>query len=196
MPEENTRERILASVVDTLARSGMAGTGLRDLASAAGVSHRTLLYHFGSRDALVLEALRELRDRQFAQLTHTLGNPGATPPPQDLARGVWKNISASESSDWFKLFFEAYVASLRAPDAYEEFLDGVVHRWVGLIDAIFEEQWPHLENDEAGTLLLAALRGLHLDLLATGDRARVERALETLLRFFAPPAPTEGERSR
>ena len=59
---ETTRDRILRRVTEKLARSGLAGTGLRDLAAAAGVSHRTLLYHFGSRDELVLEALGELRD--------------------------------------------------------------------------------------------------------------------------------------
>ena len=90
----------------------------------------------------------------------------------------------------------ADVASLRAPDDYEEFLDGAVHRWVGLTDSIFEEQWPHLAGDEAGTLILAALRGLHLDLLAKSDRARVETALETSLRLFEQPAPTEGKRGR
>ena len=90
----------------------------------------------------------------------------------------------------------AYVASLRAPDVYEEFLDGAVHRWVGLVDAIREDQWPHLEGAEGGTLILTALRGLHVDLLATSDRARVGRALETLLRLFERPAPTVGERGR
>jgi hypothetical protein len=33
------------------------------------------------------------------------------------------------------------------------------------------------------TLLLAATRGLLLDLCATGDRARVERAMEALAQF-------------
>ena len=175
-------------MTEKLARSGLAGTGLRDLAAAADVSHRTLLYHFGSRDNLVLEALRELRDYQYGLVAQTLGNEGARPDMTDLARGVWKNITGNDADDWFKLFYEAYVASLRDPDAYQEFLDGVVHRWIALIEAIFETDRPHLVHDESATLLLATIRGLHLDLLATGDRARVERALETLLRLFDLPA--------
>lgn len=90
----------------------------------------------------------------------------------------------------------AYAASLRAPDVYEEFLDGAVHRWVGLVDAIREHQWPRLEGAEGGTLILNTLRGLHLDLLATSDRARAGRALKTLLRSFERPVSTEGERGR
>ena len=186
MDSENptTRERILNAVVEQLVQSGLAGTGIRELASAAGVSHRTLLYHFGTRDALVLEALRVLRDRQFVLVTDAHSFPTTRPILSDAVRGVWKNISADESSDWFKLFFEAYVASLRQPEAYAEFLDGVVHRWISLIEHLFDVDRPELAEDDSATLLLATLRGLHLDLLATGDRTRVERALETLIRLL------------
>lgn len=190
---ETTRERILRRVTEKLARSGVAGTGLRDLAAAAGVSHRTLLYHFGSRDELVLEALGELRDYQYGLVANTLDDGAARPGISDLARGVWKNITGPDTHDWFKLFYEAYVASLRDPEAYAEFLDDAVHRWIRVILEIFEEDRPHLARDESATLLLATIRGLHLDLLATGDRQRVERALETLLRLLELPpvdAPT------
>ncbi|MCR9098231.1 MAG: TetR/AcrR family transcriptional regulator [bacterium] len=180
-------------MTEKLARSGVAGTGLRDLAAAAGVSHRTLLYHFGSRDELVLEALGELRDYQYGLVANTLDDGAARPGISDLARGVWKNITGPDTHDWFKLFYEAYVASLRDPEAYAEFLDDAVHRWIRVILEIFEEDRPHLARDESATLLLATIRGLHLDLLATGDRQRVERALETLLRLLELPpvdAPT------
>lgn len=185
---ETTRERILRRVTEKLARSGLAGTGLRDLAAAAGVSHRTLLYHFGSRDELVLEALGRLRDYQYGLVTKTLNDDPSRPDVSDLARGVWKNITGADTHDWFKLFYEAYVASLRDPETYAEFLDDAVHRWIGVILAIFEEDRPQLARNESATLLLAAIRGLHLDLLATGDRERVERALETLLRLLELPA--------
>ncbi len=107
---------------------------------------------------------------------------------------MWKNITGDETHEWFKLFYEAYVASLRDPETYSEFLEGAVHRWIDLIQSIFEEDRPHLAEDESATLLLATIRGLHLDLLATGDRGRVERALETLLRLLElpPAAPPSG----
>lgn len=184
---ESTRERILRRVTARLARSGLAGTGLRDLAAAAGVSHRTLLYHFGSRDALVLEVLHQLRDYQYGLVEGMIGDPDSRPDVPDLARAVWKNITALDTHDWFKLFYEAYVTSLRDPETHAEFLDDALHRWIVVIQAIFEEDRPHLADDESATLLLAAIRGLHLDLLASGDRARVERALETLLRLLELP---------
>lgn len=177
----NTRDRILDAVVTQLAASGLAGTGIREMAAAAGVSHRTLLYHLGSRDALVLGALRVLRDRQVQLVVDTQANPDSCLDPLDLVRDIWGTISADESSEWFKLFFEAYVASLRHPDRYHNFLDGIVHQWIDLTEDIFKQGRPALPGNDTATLLIATLRGLHLDLLATGDRARVERALETLL---------------
>lgn len=190
--KETTRERILRQVVSQLVASGLAGTGIRELAAAAGVSHRTLLYHFGSRDALILEALRALRDRQVDIVVDTQANPESRPDPFDLARGIWKTLSADESADWFKLFFEAYATALRHPDHYRDFLDGVVHQWVDLTQTIFERDRPALAADDSATLLIATLRGLHLDLLATGDRDRVERALETFLTRLGLPQPATG----
>jgi len=188
--EQSTRERLIERVAARLAESGLAGTGLRDLAAAAGVSHRTLLYHFGSRDALIVEALGLMRERQAEMVEVAWSNAASRPAAFDLARGVWKNISADESADWFRLFFEVYAASLRNPEENRDFLEAVTTQWVDLIESIFAEEHPALARDDTPTLLLAALRGLHLDLLATGDRARVERALDTLLELFRRASAT------
>lgn len=48
-----TRERIVDVAVRFIARNGARGTSLADIANEAGVSQAGLLYHFGSKEALL-----------------------------------------------------------------------------------------------------------------------------------------------
>ncbi len=52
-----SRERILAAAERLFARQGFSGTGLRELAAAAGVNLAMINYFFGSKKALLKEIL-------------------------------------------------------------------------------------------------------------------------------------------
>lgn len=62
MPRQS-KEQILAeirsSALDVFVRNGYEATTLNEVASAVGYSKSALLYHFGSKDALLAEALLE-----------------------------------------------------------------------------------------------------------------------------------------
>jgi hypothetical protein len=81
-------------------------------------------------------------------------------------RGVWEWTAAPARLAFFRFFFEAYGIALRQPQRFDSFLARVVSDWLPEDDA------------EAATLELAVLRGLLLDLLTTGERGRVEAALD------------------
>lgn len=51
------REVLLAAAKRSLVERGWGATTVRDVAATAGVSHAAIGYHFGSRDALMTEAL-------------------------------------------------------------------------------------------------------------------------------------------
>lgn len=57
-PASNKREAILAAAVACFAAQGLAGTGMRDIARAAGLTEGTLYHYFSSKDALIEEAFR------------------------------------------------------------------------------------------------------------------------------------------
>ncbi|WP_043262607.1 TetR family transcriptional regulator [Streptomyces sp. CT34] len=56
------REDLLAGAKQCLIERGWGRTTVRDIAAAAGVSHAAIGYHFGSRDALLTQALVEAVD--------------------------------------------------------------------------------------------------------------------------------------
>ena len=61
--KEETRARILQCALDVFAERGFAGAGVRDIASAAGVNHGLILYHFKDKDGLWRAAVDFLFER-------------------------------------------------------------------------------------------------------------------------------------
>jgi AcrR family transcriptional regulator len=62
MATSQARERLLAAAVDHAMRDGIADLSLRELAAAIGTSHRMLLYHFGSREGLLIAVVQAVEE--------------------------------------------------------------------------------------------------------------------------------------
>ncbi len=60
------REQLVAVAVDVFAEHGFAGGSIRAIAEKAGVSHATLIQHFGSKEGLLTAVLEEWDRRTVA----------------------------------------------------------------------------------------------------------------------------------
>jgi AcrR family transcriptional regulator len=148
------RAEVLAAAADYVLTYGLAGLSLRPLAKALGTSPRMLLYDFGSKEQLVADVLAEIRRREERLLdaeVHTLEE-------------VWRWISAPEREAFLRLFFEVYVEAMKRGDA-----SPFVEDWLAFLASRVDEA--------TATLLIAVIRGLLLDRLATGDKKRTDAAL-------------------
>src|SRR5215472_17197961 len=56
---KGNREDLLAGALECLKTKGWTRTTVRDIAAAAGVNHAAIGYHFGSREALLIEAFTQ-----------------------------------------------------------------------------------------------------------------------------------------
>ena len=180
MSASQARERLLAAAVGHALDAGIADLSLRQLAAAIGTSHRMLLYHFGSREGLLVAVTQAVEDQQRAAV---LGS-GIT--PQD-ARRTWQRLSDPQLWPQERLFFELYAYALRGRPGTEGFLDGIVGSWVTPVaDALVKAGADERSARADARLGVAVVRGLLLDLLATEDRAGVTEAHERFLtRAFA-----------
>jgi AcrR family transcriptional regulator len=172
------RAELLDAVVDYTIEHGFSALSWRPLACTLGVSATTLVHHFGSKEQM-LEAIQgRLRERMFAA---TAEQAGGQPDLATAARAVWARAASPQNAAEFAMFFAVYGQALQAPPQFAEFLDHVVADWLGaLVDAQGADTDPATATRTA-TLVIATIRGLLLDLLATGDRARVQDAAETFL---------------
>jgi AcrR family transcriptional regulator len=71
------REDLLAGAKRCLIDKGYARTTARDIAAASGVSLAAIGYHFGSKDALLNQAIYELIGEWGEEVQRTLGAEGA-----------------------------------------------------------------------------------------------------------------------
>jgi AcrR family transcriptional regulator len=79
-----TRQRILAAAYRLLYRRGFARVSMDDIATASGVTKRSVYYHFESKDDLVRAVLQE-QQLQALALFETWGRQPATSPEEFLA---------------------------------------------------------------------------------------------------------------
>src|SRR5579862_8111084 len=62
------KQRLLDAVIEHFSAEGLADQSLRRIAEAVGSSHRMLLYHFGSKDGLLLNVAQAVEARTQQQL--------------------------------------------------------------------------------------------------------------------------------
>ena len=175
MPTSQARDRLLGAAVRHAMDWGIADLSLRQLAAAIGTSHRMLLYHFGSREGLLIAVTRAVEEQQRTALLASLTTV------QD-ARESWARLSDPQLWPQERLFFELYAHALRGRPGNEGFLDGIVESWVAPIAEALVAAGADERTARADARLgVAVVRGLLLDLLATGDRAGVTAAYERFL---------------
>src|SRR3954451_16808794 len=171
------RERLLAAVMEHVAEHGVGNLSLRGLAAALGTSHRMLIYHFGSREGLLIEVIRAVEAQQRAAPAELLLDEDA--PPAETMRRMWRRVADPALWPNERLFFEVYAQALQGSPHALPLLDGIVENWVAPLTRIAVARGrPEAEARAEARLGIAVTRGLLLDLLATGDREAVDAAME------------------
>jgi AcrR family transcriptional regulator len=187
MARSDPRQILLDAVVTYASHHGVSDLSLRELARAVGTSHRMLLYHFGSKEELLVAIVEANETAQRASVAEALATGDSA--PLDVLRRVWDRLADPVMWPSERLFFELYGQALQGRPGTTALLDGIVSSWVepaaGLLARPGEDQ---AEGQALARLNLAVVRGLLLDLLATGDRAGATGAMDLFLRLSATVA--------
>ena len=178
MAIKSPRVRLLDRAVDYVLEHGLSELSLRTLAAELGTSHRMLIHHFGSKEALWIEIVHAVEARQREALEAFMLDPAAATP--GAAWSWWKHISDPALWPAERVFFELYGQAIQGRHA--QFLDGIVEDWVEPIARGHAARGLSPEAARAQARLdIAVTRGLLLDLLATGDTAGVDAAMAAYL---------------
>jgi AcrR family transcriptional regulator len=178
-------------------KRGLTDLTLRPLAAALKTSPRMLIYFFGSKDQLITEALAQSRTRQQMDFAQMLSTKGQRRERLLLAWEVW---SSDESKRSLQLFFEVYAFAMHNRKRFPGFLERLVKDWLPFFERAAAEGGVEPERvSPMATVVLATIRGLQLDLLATGEKARIDGAFKEMLRLLAlqrRPAAADGGEQR
>ncbi|NMI54713.1 TetR/AcrR family transcriptional regulator [Streptomyces sp. RLA2-12] len=177
------RAQLVNAAVDYVAAHGITDLSLRGLGAAIGVSHRMLIHYFGSKEHLLVEIVLTSEQRQRDLLSRLRLEPGLS--PAEAARLLWQQLTDPRLAGQERLFFEIYGHALRGRPEAAPLLEGLVNDWLEPLVAaeVAAGADPAVARNRA-RLGLATVRGLLLDLLATGDRAGVNAAMEDFLQLY------------
>lgn len=187
MATSQARERLLAAAMRQAAREGITDQSLREIAAAIDTSHRMLLYHFGSREGLLIAMSNAINEAEAGAISRW-----------EDPRQAWEHYSDPRWWPGERLFLELYVHALYGRPGTEGFFDAAVGAW---LTALADQRLAAGEDEATARvqarLGLAVARGLLLDLLATGDRDAVAQAYEYYLKIaearYSPGAATGAE---
>ena len=112
MPPRHDRAALLGLLADHVLTHGLAGASLRPMAAAAGTSDRMLIYHFGSKDALMADLLTHLAQGLAARLD--AGLPAIPLANEaDLIARVIALMRAPDLAGYGRVWFDILAAAAR-----------------------------------------------------------------------------------
>jgi AcrR family transcriptional regulator len=180
----DAREQLLDATLELIAEHGIAAFQITDVAAVAEMSSATVLYHFGSRQALLSEALRFKNHRWFAEFKR-----GDDLAPFDINGLIGQMLDpgprlvAAWERDW-KVWFEALASAVR-DDEVRKSIAQHDERWLGLIaDVLRRAGVPPRRVSNAALSLSSVVDGLAMRLLIAPG-ALTHRASATIARQHA-----------
>lgn len=177
-PQPEIRERLLDACTEHALAHGLPDR-LEPLVRASGASARVLLYHFGTRDGLLRAVLERARSRQHDLYTDLLAVRPGEAYTLTLLR-FWRAMTGPDGQPYLRVF--GPLRESAEQQLWPGFRRVATTDWLGPL----ETGLASLGRPELATLVLGVVRGLLMDLDATGDRARVDRAFGDFLRAIEP----------
>ena len=184
---QHRRAELLAGAVEYILDNGVAELTLRPLADALGVTHATLLRHFGTKEELVREAITAIREALFDNSRRSAGN-NATETLARSMRAVWQQLCEPTERRQFVLLFELVALQSREPERFGSLAPLLISDFLVPMEASLRKAGRSpSEARELATGFLAQVRGLQLDLALTGDLRRVNAAMNRYIEVMTRP---------
>lgn len=179
-------DQLLNRIADSVLKRGITGLTLRPLASDLGVSARTLNYHFGGKEQLLLEAIRRLRQRQpeIARVLSTESEhyTDAAQAMTATVKRLWKEARQPQIQPFLALYFELATLAIRDPSHYRELFRVLERDWADAITQNLSKLGvPQSTAKAAASAALAGYRGALFLALATGDWEAGDEAVAFLV---------------
>ena len=167
------RVALLDAAVRVVARGGLRKLTYRAVAEEAGVTHGLVVHHFGSRDALIENAVTHAIRTSLNSSPLDIG----TGDPSDFGTGLADMVESGPETQAFQ--YELLLEARRRPELltqlrslYEEYFEAT-HRELS-------RMLPGPVSRGTSRLVFAALEGLVLHQLVFGEREVTEEALGEL----------------
>jgi AcrR family transcriptional regulator len=133
------RRQILKAAVQVIAEKGLCDTGIKDVADQAGTSPALVIYYFGTKDALLAEALAFADERFYAQTAEAVaGMASARDRLVELVRCSCSVGEAEDDFDEWVLWLDLWARAAHKPDVARD-RQAMDQRWRTTIGEIVRQ---------------------------------------------------------
>jgi AcrR family transcriptional regulator len=167
-------QRIVEAMRSSVARRGTAGSTFDHVSREAGVSRGLLHYYFGTKEQLLVEAVRRDCELRMELLERRLASAQSAEDYIDLmAQNLQETVH--EDPEFVTLVFELFTLSRRNEDIAAEYA-GLMRRMRGQVAAMLAVAQGegilrlHAEPEAVAEILFSLADGLALRMLAEPDR--------------------------
>ncbi|WP_336215799.1 TetR/AcrR family transcriptional regulator [Nonomuraea sp. LPB2021202275-12-8] len=169
------REDLLAGAKQCLRDKGYDRTSVRDIASAAGVSMAAIGYHYGSREALLNQALFEILDDWGDTLGRALV-PQAGGSAVRAYERMWDDLlgQAKAHPDLWLATVELFMQAQRQPELRPPLAEGIGQGRRGMaaiLESVPEDEVSERSARTLGMVQAALMSGVIVQVLSDPDNA-------------------------
>ena len=186
----SNRDDLLAGAKKCLLEKGYSRTTARDIAQASGVSLAAIGYHFGSKDALMNEAMFQAIGEWGDHLEQAFAKAGPELSVQERFSRVFDDVSATfdQNQSLWMASFELIIEIDHIPGAREMFRNAIPEARRGLANLILgipEDEIPLDLELGAGAVLYSLMAGLLIQRFADTEHTPTGADLARGLRQLA-----------
>ena len=163
---ENQRGRAIAAIGAHLLARGLAETSLRQLAVAAGVSDRMLLYYFADKADILAQAMAQIAGESGAQLAKAIPADAALTAGQLIGEAV-RVTSTPAMKPFMRLWIEVVAAAARGEAPFPAIAQQITAGFLSWIEARLGGTPPN-ERAAAAAMILAVVDGMALVEICSG----------------------------
>jgi TetR/AcrR family transcriptional repressor of bet genes len=187
------RQQLIDATMKCIARKGIGGTTLGDVAREAGLSQGIVNLHFESKDNLLRETLEALAGEYRAQFERALGRADESPAAGllalmelDVSPGI---CQPAKLAVWFAFWGEVKSRPTyrKICDRIDSYYDEVVERLCAEI--IADGRYTHVTAGQAAMALTSMTNGLWLSCLVSPQEWNRHAALDAVHSYLGNVFP-------
>lgn len=176
MNRDASRLQAAERIATHLLKSGLAKTSLRQLAAAAGVSDRMLLYYFENKTDVLSSALEKLAANILAMLAGAVPE-GAKLAPAELIAQTARLTSGKQVKPYMFLWIEVIAAAARDEQPYVQISRQIAAGFLDWIEQRLSGARPESRRATAA-MILAVIDGLALLEACTDEKLTRQAAVQ------------------
>jgi len=131
------RDQILNAAFEVIADRSLEATRMRDIASAAGVSHPSVHYYFDTKDQLIVALLDRLLEQFLSGYEERLADAGDPLAKLRMLLEQQKGL-IEHRKDHLEVYYDFWVQATKRPIARRK-IRGMYSSWRGTINRILDD---------------------------------------------------------